>query len=418
MSSQAAARPSSPSPALPAPSDLASHWSLDPGVVFLNHGSFGAVPRVVCRRQRKIQDLLQAEPIRFFVELLEPMLDGARREIAPFLGCPPEDMVFVANATTGVNSVIRSLRFEPGDEIITSAHEYNACNNVIRWAEEQWGVKPVFASIPFPIRSPDQAVDAILACVTPRTKLALVSHVTSPTALVLPVDTIVAELNRRGVDTLVDTAHGPGMLPMNVASIGGPPGPAYCTGNFHKWCCAPNGAAFLYVRPDRQRLIRPCVISHGANSKRTDRSRFLLEFDFLGTDDPSAWLAVPEALRFGASLLPGGWEELRRRNRQLAIDARDLLCREFGVEPACPDEMVGSMACVRIPDLTPEEAGRPTKYHDPLHDALITRHRIQAPIIPFPAPPTRYVRVAAQAYNSIEQFEYLARALRAELGDR
>jgi isopenicillin-N epimerase len=405
---------STPAGRLPSPSDFAAHWRLDPNVVFLNHGSFGAVPRVVCQRQRELQDLLQAEPIRFFVELLEPLLDQARKDVAPFLGCPPDDLAFVHNATTGVNAVIRSLRFEPGDEIITSTHEYNACNNVIRWAEETWGAKMVSAEFPYPIRSADQVVDAFVSRVTPRTKLALISQITSPTALILPVDAVVAELARRGVDTLVDTAHGPGMLPMRVASLGGGDGPAYVTGNFHKWCCAPNGAAFLYVRPDRQHLIRPVVISHGANSKRTDRSRFRLEFDYLGTEDPSPWLCVPEAIRFGAGLLPGGWDELRKRNHQLALGARDLLCRTFNTEPPAPDDMIGTMACVRIPDRSPKEPA-PVKYHDPLHEALLARHKIQVPIIPFPAPPTRYVRVAAHMYNSMEQFEYLAGALKEEL---
>jgi isopenicillin-N epimerase len=404
-------------PVLPSPSPFAAHWRLDPSVVFLNHGSFGAVPRVVCQRQRELQDLLQSEPIRFFVELLEPMLDDARRDIAPFLGCPADDFAFVHNATTGVNAVIRSLTFSPGDEILTSGHEYNACNNVVRWAEQRWGIKPVFAEFSYPIRAADQVTDAFLSRVTPRTKLVLISHITSPTAIIQPIDTIVAEMNRRGIDTLVDTAHGPGMLPMNVAGIGGSGGggAAYVTGNFHKWCCAPNGAAFLYVRSDRQHLIRPTVISHGANSPRTDRSRFRLEFDYLGTEDPSPWLCVPDAIRFGAGLLPGGWDELRARNRKLAMDARDLLCRTFNVEPPAPDDMIGTMACVRLPDRSPKEPA-PVKYHDPLHEALLRNHKIQVPIIPFPAPPTRYVRVAAHMYNSMEQYEYLAAALKEELG--
>jgi isopenicillin-N epimerase len=403
-------------PAFPRPSPFAAHWKIDPSVVFLNHGSFGALPRTISQRQREIQDLLYAEPVRFYVELFEPMLDKARHDVAPFLGCPADDFCFVHNATMGVNTVLRSLRLDPGDEIITSAQEYNACNNVLRWAETQWGAKAVFAPVPFPLKSADEVVDAFVAAVTPRTRLVMVSHITSPTAIILPVDRIVAEMARRGIDTLVDGAHAPGMLPLDIANLGGPPGPAYYTGNFHKWCCAPNGAAFLYVRPDRQHLVRPTVISHGANAKRTDRSRFRLEMDYLGTMDYSSWLCVPDALRFNASLLPGGWDELRRRNRQLALDARDLLCNALGAEPPAPDDMIGTMACVRLPDRTPAESALTTKYHDPLQDALIARHRIQVPIIPFPAAPTRYVRVSANMYNTMEQYEYLAGALKSELG--
>lgn len=402
-------------PAFPPPSAFAAHFRLDPSVVFLNHGSFGALPRVVCQRQREIQDLLHAEPVRFYVEYFEPMLDAARIEVAPFVGCPADDFAFVHNATAGVNTVIRSLRFNPGDEIITSSQEYNACNNVLRWAEQQWGAKAVFADVPFPLQSPDQVVDAFIKAVTPRTRLVMISHVTSPTALVLPVDRIVAEMNARGIDTLVDGAHAPGMLPLNIASIGGAPGPAYYTGNFHKWCSAPNGAAFLYVRADRQHLIRPTVISHGANSKRTDRSRFRLEMDYVGTMDFSPWLCVPDAIRFNASLLPGGWDELRKRNRRLALDARDMLCATFGATPPAPDDMIGTMACVQLPDRSPAESTRTSKYHDSLQDALVNNHRVQVPIIPFPAPPTRYVRVSANIYNSMEQYEYLAAALRHEL---
>ncbi len=394
----------------PRPSDLARHWPHDPAVIFLNHGSFGSVPVPVMERQREYQDRLQREPVRFMVDELEPLLDDARVQSAAFVGCPADDFAFVLNATSGVDTVIRSLRFNPGDEILTNPHEYNACQNVLRWAEQQWGLVLVSAPVPFPIRSADQAVDAVLARSTPRTRLALISHITSPTALVLPVERLVAGLSARGIDTLIDGAHAPGMLPLDVAALN----PTYYTGNFHKWACSPPGSAFLYVRRDRQPLIRPLVISHGANSKRTDRSRFRLEFDWAGTADPSAWLCVPHAIRFMAGLFADGWAGVRRHNNALARAARDLLCRELGAEPPAPDDMLGSMACVRLPDRTAPEAAQPTRYHDPLQDRLIGNHGIQVPIVPFPGPPTRYVRVSAQAYNSIEQYRYLARALKAE----
>jgi isopenicillin-N epimerase len=395
----------------PAWSPLAAHWGLDRSVVFLNHGSFGATPLAVLEAQREYRARLEREPIRFMVEELEGLLDGARAAAGAFVGCNPDDLAFVLNATMGVNTVVRSLAFEPGDELLTSTHEYNACNNALEYMASRSGARVVRAEPPFPVRSEDEVAEAILSRVTPRTKLVLLSHITSPTALVLPVERLVRALERRGIDTLVDGAHAPGMIPLDVERIGA----AYYTGNFHKWTCAPKGAAFLHVRRDRQHLLRPLVISHGANSARKDRPRFRLEMDFLGSMDYSAWLAVPDAIAVVGSLLSGGWDEVRRRNRAMALAARDLLCRELGAQPSAPDSMTGSMAAVRLPDRTAAEAAQATRYADPLQDRLIARHGVQVPIVPFPAPPARWVRVSAQLYNTAEQYEHLARALRAEL---
>lgn len=402
---------------LPRRSDLAHHWGLDPSVVFLNHGSFGATPLVALERQQEFRARMEAEPIRFVVTQLEGLLDEARAFVAAFVGCNPDDLAFVHNATMGVNTILRSLDFAPGDEIVTSAHEYNACNNVIDYVAQRTGARVVRAEIPFPVTSEDEVVGAILSVVTPRTRLVLLSHITSPTALVLPVERIVRELNERGIDTLVDGAHAPGMLDLNVERIGA----AYYTGNLHKWACAPKGSAFLWVRRDRQHLIRPLIISHGANSPRTDRSRFRLEMDFLGTTDFSAWLATPEAIRAVGAMVPGGWPEVRRRNRDLALASRDLISRELAAAGvpnadvrAAPDSMVGSMAIVGLPDRAPGETPQPSRYHDPLHDRLIDRWHVQVPIVPFPAPPRRWLRISAHLYNTLDQYAHLARALIAE----
>ena len=388
------------------------HWGLDPGVVFLNHGSFGATPLAVQRVADGFRAQMEREPIRFVVEELEPLLDAARREVAAFVGCDADDMAFVLNATMGVNTVVRSLQWREGDELLTSTHEYNACNNALEYVAKRHGATVVRAEPPFPVRSEDEVVQSVLSRVTDRTRLVLLSHITSPTALVLPVERIVRELNARGVDTLVDGAHAPGMVPLDIERIGA----AYYTGNLHKWVCGPKGSAFLHVRKDRQGLISPLIVSHGANSPRTDRSRFRLEMDYIGTIDYSAWLGAAETIRYMGSIVPGGWDEVRRRNREMALTARDLLCRELGAEPAAPDSMTGSLAAVRLPDRTEEESRQVSKYHDPLQDRLIAGYGIQVPIIPFPAPPVRWVRVAAQLYNTMEQYEYLARALRRETG--
>jgi isopenicillin-N epimerase len=237
--------------------------------------------------------------------------------------------------------------------------------------------------------------------------------VTSQTGLVLPVQRLVRELAGCGVDTLVDGAHAPGMLELSLDDLGA----AFFAGNCHKWVCAPKGAAFLHVRRDLRERVRPVVISHGANSTRTDRSRFHLEFDWVGTDDPTAVLCVPEAIRFMGSLLAGGWQELRRRNRQLALQARDILCRGLGIEPPCPDEMIGSMAALPLPRGGPEQPVS-ALYTEELQLALLERWRIEVPIIPWPAPPDRLVRISAQAYNRSEQYRRLAGALAELLAER
>lgn len=390
-------------------SPLASNWGLDPAIDYLNHGSFGACPLEVLAHQRELRDRLEREAVRFFVEELEPMLDDARAEVATFIGAQPQDLVFVTNATVGVNAVLRSLEFKPGDELLSTNQDYNACLNAMRYAAERCGATPVIAELPFPIRSPDDAFNAIMSRVTPRTRLLMVSHITSPTAIILPVERLVKELNARGIDTLVDGAHAPGMVPVNVDALGA----AYYTANCHKWMCAPKGAGILHVRPDRQHLIRPTVISHGANSRRADRSRFLMEFDWTGTADPTPYLCIPAALRCMAKMVDGGWPEIRRRNRDLVLRGRDILCAALSASPAAPAEMIGSIASVRLPDAAGHApTPGPNQYHDPFQNRLIADHRVQVPIFPWPQWPTRWIRISGQLYNSIDQYERLGAALK------
>jgi isopenicillin-N epimerase len=389
---------------------FAAHWLLDPQVHFLNHGSFGACPRPVLEAQSELRARMERQPLQFLARDLEGLLDDARGALARFVGADPDDLAFVPNTTTGVNTVIRSLELQAGDELVATDHSYNACLNALRWHEKQ-GVKVAIAKVPWPIAGPWQVVDAVLGAVTDRTRLALIDHVTSPTGVVFPVQEIVRRLDQRGIDTLVDGAHAPGMLPLDVREIGA----AWYTGNCHKWVCAPKGAAFLYVRRDRQQGLRPLVISHGANSARTDRPRFRLEFDWSGTDDPTPFLCVPHALRFLGALLPGGWPELTERNHALATRGQRLLCDALRVEAPAPEQMLGSLASVPLPDFAgamPPVRGVP--WH-PLQKALLEKHGIEVPVVHFPAPPRQLVRIAAQIYNSEAQFERLAAALQVEL---
>ncbi len=238
--------------------------------------------------------------------------------------------------------------------------------------------------------------------------MALLDHVTSSTGLVLPLEKIIRELSAHGIETLVDGAHAPGMIPLNLKKLGA----AYYAGNCHKWICSPKGAALLYVRRDRQAQIRPLVISHGANSSRRDPSRFLLEFSWTGTGDFSAWLSVPESLRVIGAQLPGGWPVVMQRNRALALAARRLLCDILQTPPPCPDEMIGSLAAVPLPDMASADISSISNGLDPLRDRLLREHDIEVPVFPWPAPPKRLLRISAQLYNSLPQYEKLAVVLR------
>lgn len=378
-------------------------WPLDPTAVFLNHGSFGSCPVAVLRSQTAWRERLERQPVLFLVRELEHHLDEARGALAAFVGADRDDLVFVPNATSGVNTVLRSLRFQPGDELIVTNHEYNACRNALEFVAERSGAVVRVVRIPFPIGGPEEVAGAIEAVATSRTKLALVDHITSQTGLVFPIAAIVRRLEALGVPTLVDGSHAPGMVPLNLNELGA----AYYTGNCHKWICAPKGAAFLHVRPGLQRAIRPLGISHGANSTRKDRSRFQLEFGWTGTGDPSAALCVPEAIRHLGSAVPGGWPAIMARNRALALAGRKVVCAALGMAPPAPESMIGSLASLPIP---PAKGIAPAPY-DPVQATLWNQHRIEIPVNPFPAWPLRAIRLSAQLYNSLPQYELLASAL-------
>jgi isopenicillin-N epimerase len=399
---------------VPIPSDcpsspLADLWSLDPAIDMLNHGSFGACPRVVLEAQQRLRAEMERAPVPFFDGRMQGLLDDSRRALAELIGAPPEDLVFTNNATAGVNAVLRSLRFAPGDEVLVTDHAYNACRNVAAYVAQRSGAKLVVAEVPLPAESPEHVADAVLRRATEQTRLALLDHITSPTAVVFPIAEIVRRLSGRGIDTLVDGAHGPGMVPVDVRQIGA----AYYAGTCHKWLCAPKGAGFLYVRPDRQAEIEPPVISHGYNSPRPGYGRFQTAVDWTGTDDPTPCLCVGEAIRFLSGLCEGGIAGLMRRNHALAVAARSLLCERLGVEPVGPESMIGCTAAVRLPDdqSLPTDANPLPGFGHPLHRALRERFKIEVPVYYWPAAPQKLLRISAQAYNTLAQYERLAAAL-------
>lgn len=372
-------------------------WLLDPEVVYLNHGSFGACPQPVLAVQQQLCQALERQPMAFLGRDYELRLDAARQQLATFLGGRSQNLVFVPNATTGVNTVLRSLNFRPGDQLLTTDHCYNACRNALNFVADRAGAEISVATIPFPLQSPAQILTAVQEQITPRTRLALFDHVTSQTGLIFPLQELIQSLTAQGIDTLIDGAHAAGMIPLNLEELGA----TYYAGNCHKWMCSPKGAGFLYVQPDKQATLRPLTISHGANSSRQDRSRFWLEFDWTGTDDPTAYLSVPAAIAWFEQLLPGGWSELMQRNRDLVLSARRSLCAVLNIPLPCPDQMIGTIASLPLPPGDSES----------LQAELLHQFQIEVPVFPWPTPPHRLIRISAQIYNHFQDYERLGLAL-------
>jgi isopenicillin-N epimerase len=391
-------------------SELRRHWDLDPEIRYLNHGSFGACPRRVLERQSELRSRLEREPVRFLMREAPRRLDEAREVLAAHLRAEAAGLAFVTNATTAVNAVLRSLDLQAGDELLVTDQAYNACRNALDFVAHRAHAKVVVARLPARVEQAGDLIAPILNACSSRTRMALLDHITSPTALLLPMEEIVPALSARGVDCLVDGAHAPGAIDLNLEDLGC----AWYTGNAHKWLCAPKGAAFLYTRADRRSSTRPAVISHGANAPLAGRDRYRLEFDWLGTSDPSPWLCIPEALEFLPSLVKGDWDTVRRRNRELAHRARLHFVEKLGLRAIGPAESSLPIVSFELPPAEPEG----TVDHlwiDALQDQLYEEDRIEVPIFPFPAPPARHMRISAQLYNTMADYEALADALMTRL---
>jgi len=390
-------------------SPYAHHWNLEPSRLFLNHGSFGACPEFVIQEQRKWQELMEREPVQFFEEMMPNVLLNSREAIAEFLSCSADDIAFVSNATSGVNTILRSLEFEEGDQILVPNHAYQACRNSIDFVAKRWGADVVEVAIPFPIDGPQSVIDLMKSACTERTKLVMIDTVTSPTGLRMPFEELTDFFEDRGVEVLLDAAHGIGMIPLDLGTLGA----SYVTSNCHKWLCAPKGTAILYVRKDKQNKIQPLTISHGHTFPLGDTTRFRHEFDWTGTQDISGWCSVPAVIRGMAELVEGGWLEIMEHNHDLAIRGRNLLCERLGLEPPCPDEMIACISTIQLPGETLSHVVMHEP--DPLHRILSEKYNIQVPVWSWPSPAGRYLRISAQLYNSIEQYEQLADALVNEL---
>jgi isopenicillin-N epimerase len=383
----------------PPSSELSHHWSLDPEITLLNHGSFGACPRAVLARQQELRERMEARPVQFFQREFDEPLNAARVALAEFVGSDDEDIGLVSNVTNAINCVLRSLKFEPGDELLTTNHTYGAMKNVLQFVAERAGAKVVAADVPFPLKSSEQVTQAILNSVTEHTRIALIDHVASNSALVFPIREIVEKLSERGVDTLVDGAHAAGNIPLDLRAINA----AYYAGNCHKWICTPKGAGFIRVRKDKQAGIYPSIISFGYAGS-VDGTGFHNAFMRRGTDDPSPLMCIPDTLKAMAALKPGGWPEIMSTNRNLALDARRVICERLGTELPCPDEMVCALASIafKVNDQSREA---------PIGTILLERWSIEVPILRWRNDGQNAVRISAQLYNTLEQYKYLAEAL-------
>jgi isopenicillin-N epimerase len=374
----------------PAPAALRREFLLDPAVAFLNHGSFGACPRPVFERYQAYQRELELEPVDFLARRLPDLLAAARACLAGYLNAEAADLAFVTNATTGANLAARSLALGPGDEVLATDLEYGACDMAWEWIARRTGASYVRAPIPLPLDSPATLVEALFAKATERTRVVYVSHVTSATALVLPLDEIVARARALGLVTIVDGAHAPAHVPVDLTALGAD----FYSGNAHKWLCAPKGAGFLHVRPELQESVDAAIVSWGYG----DGNTFFERIEKQGTRDPAAWLAVPDAIAFQAER---DWDAVRDRCRALTREARAELCALLGTEPLAPNEMLGQMASVRLPRPAPG-----------LSDRLFAGHRVE---IPVGGPGDDLLRISIAAYTSRDEVDRLLAALPREL---
>lgn len=381
-------------PPMPLGRSLERLWAFDPTYVFLNHGSFGSCPRAVREAYVAAQDRLETRPIELLGRRIRELLAPSRERVGAFLGMSPGSFGFVTNATEGVNAVLRSLDFAPGDELLTTSHVYNAVRKAMQFRARQCGAAYVERPLPLPIADPSEVVGAIVSGFTPRTRLVVVDHVTSPTALVFPVAELAHACRERGIELLVDGAHVPGMLPVDVERLG----VTYWAGNLHKWCCAPKGTAVLWVAPGRRAQVKPATVSHFLDEGMD------VEFDWQGTRDMAAWMTAGAAIDFMAQF---GWDAVRAHNRRMAAWVQRMLCERWELEPVSPADgsMLGSMCTVPIPAEIRAHFAQPADFQE----ALYREHRIEVPVVDFGG--RWHVRPSAQVYNRAEQYDLLCHAV-------
>jgi isopenicillin-N epimerase len=370
-------------------------YLLDPSVCFLNHGSFGATPAEVLALQDQFRKEMEAEPIDFLIRNHPARWSECRTYVANFLHADPAGTVFVHNATDGVNAVIQSFPWKNGDQILTTNHRYDAVRNTFEHMVGRQGVEVVEAMVPFPLNEPQDIIDSIEAAITPRTRLIAIDHITSPTAVIYPVNTLVELAHSKGIPILIDAAHAPGQIDVDIQATGAD----FWVGNLHKWLCAPKGVAILNVAEQWREHIHPTVISHGYGQGLTE------EFNWCGTDDPTAAYCAPAAIKLHQAQ---GGATFRAAHHRLVQVGREVLADALEVDLPHPDTqtLYGSMAAIPLPCSADDVAD--------LFTALRTEDGIEVPILIWDD--RAWVRISGfSGYNRPEQYHQLATALRKRL---
>lgn len=384
-------------------------WPLAPGLTYLNHGSYGSCPAFVLEKQAELRARLERDPTRFFKVDLEGLSDRARDALAAFVNAPAEDLALMPNGTVAMAIAMNAIELAPGDEILATDHEYSATFNELARITARTGAKVIRARVRLPATGPDPIVEAIRSAITPRTRLIVVSHITSASAIIFPAQRLADLAREKGIPILLDGAHTPGHIPIDIAALA----PAFYAASCHKWLNAPKGTGFLYVHPDYQPRVRSLAQSCRVHLDRTDRKRFLCDTDYVGTADYTANLVIPDAIEHMAAQRPGGWAEIMRENHHKVISAVNLVTSRTLASPLAAPDMVGSMATVALPpDAHPD---RPTDYDDWLQDALNEKHNIQIPVWDIPGIAPRVMRISAQLYNEPADYHALVNALNTEL---
>ena len=390
---------------LPSYSKYFDYWMLDKDIVFLNHGSFGATPLKILEKQNYYRELMENEPVDFFVNIMPELLYKSKRALADFVSISPHDMVFVQNTTTGVNQILTSFPFKKGDEWLVTSHAYGACMNAIKHFAHRNKIVLKTADIPFPVKNDEEILIAIGQMISSKTKLALIDHITSATGMIFPIKEVIDLLHAHGVKVIVDGAHAPGMIPLNITELDAD----FYVGNCHKWMCAPKGSAFMYVKREFQESVKPLVISHFNDTDLNGDSHWSNQFMWDGTHDFSQYLCVGDTIEFMNSLHPHGWQGIMDHNHKLAWQGAQLIAEKLNIELPLGEKYIGSLVNIPMPD---GEEGFP-KFNEtcPLKKILFEKYKIEVPIFFFPAAPIQWLRISAQLYNSVEQYEYLADSL-------
>jgi isopenicillin-N epimerase len=379
---------------------LKESFLLDPNVVFLNHGSFGATPKPVFENYQYWQLRLEQQPVLFLGREYDRLLYDSRCELGKYLNVDPQDLIYIPNATHGVNIIARSLNLGEGDEILTTDHEYGACDYTWEFVCGKVGAKYIHQSIPLPIQTYDGIVEQFWQGVTTRTKVIYLSHITSPTALRLPVEEICSRAKEMGILVVIDAAHSPGQIPVDLQTLGAD----IVFGNCHKWMLSAKGAAFLYVRRELQHMIDPLVVSWGYNptQETTTGSRFIDILQWTGTKDPAAALTIPSAIRF---MQENHWDEVRKISHNLLKMGIEKICALTNMPPLYPleSDCYGQMAIAPLP-LSNLAA---------LKSRLYDEYRVEVPLIQWQN--KQFIRISVQGYNNQEDIEKLLEALKVLL---